>query len=135
MAVSSLLKYLGIVLLCVAGILFLFGLARTRRHTAALSKRKGEYPAPELLRARLVQRADWYCGGGLVAVALIAFVTSLIGTGRFFTQPSGNTAGAVILIAVVATIILVIALWVRHVRLSRALRDLDAGQASRDPRI
>jgi hypothetical protein len=135
MALSSLLKYLGVVLLCFAGILFLLGLARTRRNTAALSKRKGEYPAPELLRAQLVRRADWYCGGGLAAVALIAFVTSLIGTGRFFTQPSGNTAGAVILIAVVTTIILVIALWVRHVSLLRAVRNLDAGQASRDPGI
>ena len=121
MALSSLLNYLGVALLCCAGAFFLIGVARTARR-APFSGRGGGHD-DELLRARLIQLADWKCSAGLLATALAAFVTSLIGPGPFFTRPSGNAAGAVLLIAAALAFILIVALLVRHVSLSRALRD------------
>ena len=133
MAISSLLNYLGVALLCFAGVFFLIGRARTARHTTIVPAYKNKNQDNELLRARLVQRADWYCSGGLLAVALIAFAMSLIGSGPLFTRPSGNTAGAVLLIVALVTIILISALLVRYLSLSRALRDFDNKRAVQNP--
>jgi hypothetical protein len=135
MALSSLLNYLGLALLCFAGAFFMTGLARTARYATRSLGRKSDNQDVELMRVRLVQRADWNCSAGLLAIALVAFATSLIGTGPFFTRPSGNTAGAVILIAALSVIILIIALLVRYLSLSRALRAFDSKVAGRYPTI
>lgn len=132
MALSSVLRYLGVALVCFAGAFFLIGAARTAGHT---SPRKGSNQDTQMLRARLVRRADWSCGVGVLAVALAAFVTSVIGTGPVFTQPSGNMAGAVVLIATLTAIVLGVVLLTRYLILSRALRDFDNSPAGRRPGI
>ena len=79
----------------------------------------------QLARLRAVQRADWKCGAGLLGVALIACAIDLFGTGPYFYEPSGNTAGGVVLVAVLVGLVVIIALLVRHATLSRALRKLN----------
>lgn len=135
MALSSVLRYLGVALACFAGAFFLIGVVRTAGRTTPSPAWKAENKDTEMLRARLVRRADWSCSAGLLAVAVVAFVTSLIETGPFFSRPSGNTAGAVVLIAALTAIVLSIALLIRYLILSRALRDFDSSPAGRRPRI
>ena len=130
MALSSVLRYLGVALLCFAGAFFLIGVLRTAGHA---SPRKGGNQEPEMLRARLVRRADWTCSAALLTVALVAFATSVIGTGPVFTQPSGNLSGAVVLIAALTANVLATVLLIRYLILSRALRDFDNSPAGRRP--
>ena len=77
------------------------------------------------MRRRAMQQVDWKCGAVLTGLALVALSTKLVGRGAYYDEPSGNIGGGVLLIAGVVGLIVFIALIVRHVYLSRALRELD----------
>ena len=121
MSLSSLLAYTSAALAFVALIFFLIGVARSDSPFGGIKHVDGT----ELARLRAVQHADWKCGTGLLVVALMAYAANLFGTGAYFFEASGNIGGGVLLIAGVVGLVVVIALFVRHVTLSHALRKLD----------
>ena len=73
----------------------------------------------------MIRRADWRSAASLLCLALLAFALTLIGSGPLFTEPSGNVAGGVVMIAGILGLILAIVLVIRYTALSRALRGLD----------
>ena len=121
MSLASLLAYTSAALAFVAFIFFLIGFARSRRLVAPPSSRAGT----EQARLRTLQHADWKCGAGLLGVALAVYAANLFGTGVYFNEPSGNLSGGVLLITGVVGLAIIIALIIRHVMLSHALRKLD----------
>jgi uncharacterized membrane protein len=125
MTLSSLLIYVSAALVLVAFIFFMIGFARSGWPIGPLLGRTGQIDGTELTRLRAVQRADWKCGAGLLGVALVAYVTNRLGTGKYFNEPSGNISGGVLLISAVVGLVIVVALIVRHVTLLHALRKLE----------
>jgi hypothetical protein len=120
------MRYLSIALVSVAFIFLVIGLARTVRLSAGPPGSEARIATTEVERLRRIQRVDWKCSVSLLGVAVVAYVVASLGTGPFFTEPSGNIAGGVLLIAAVVGLVLAILLLIRHIGLSRALRDLDA---------
>lgn len=121
MTLSSLLIYTSSALAFVASVFFIIGVAQSDSLFGGMRHVDGT----ELARLRAVQHADWKCGTGLLGVALVAYAVKLFGTDAYFSESSGNIVGGVVLIAGVVGLVVVIALFVRHVTLSRALRKLD----------
>ena len=125
MTLSSILTDTSTALAFVAFAFLLMGFARKRRAKARPNDRTSNAGGTELMRRRAVQQADWKCGAVLLGLALVAYATTLIGNGAYYDEPSGNMAGGVLLIAGVVGSIVFIALIVRHVYLSHALRELN----------
>ena len=84
-----------------------------------------EVPFEEMQRLKAIRRVDWRSAALLLCIALPAFALSLVESGPFFTGPSGNVAGGVVLIALVVGLIVGIVLGIRYMDLSRTLRALD----------
>lgn len=82
-------------------------------------------PSDEIQRLATIRRADWRSAASLLCFALLAYALTLLGRGPFFTEPSGNVAGGVVLIAGILGLILAIVLVIRYIGLSHALRALD----------
>jgi len=121
-SLSSILSWLGLALVAMASIFLVTGTLRTRsaRHSSGT-----EVPSEEMQRLKAIRRVDWRSAALLVCVALVAFALSLSESGPFFTGPSGNVAGGVMLIALIVGLIVGIVLGIRHMDLSRTLRALD----------
>src|SRR5215472_16418388 len=96
-------------------IFLVIGTSRKRLQSAHYSSRA----LGEMQRIKAIRRVDWRCAALLLCVALFAFALSLIGTGPFFTEPSGNVAGGIVLIAQIVLLIVGIVLGIRHMDLSR----------------
>ncbi len=112
--------------LAAIGLLFLLKgaaheLAPARSRVEADAANAGQ----ELARGRALRRADWSCAAVLLGIALIAFVAGRAGSGPLFTEPSGNRAGGIVLMAIIVFVVLLVALIVREIVLSRALRRLE----------
>jgi len=84
-----------------------------------------EVPSEEIQRLKAIRRVDWRSAALLLCIALPAFALSLIEGGPFFTAPSGNVAGGVVLIALIVGLIVGIVLGIRYMDLSHTLRALD----------
>lgn len=125
MSLSALLTYTGVALALVAFIFFLIGCARYDWRIAPPVNKTRHVDRTELARIRALQRADWTCAVLLIVVALVAYISPLFGAGPYFNEPSGNIAGGVLLIAGIVSLATIIALLVRHLTVSRALRKLD----------
>src|SRR2546425_10531533 len=110
MSLSSILGYVSIAL-----IFLVIGVARTRRSYAGTSNIKASIPTAEAARLKIIRRADWRCAASLLCAALVAYALSLVGTGPFFTEPSGNATGGVLLIASIVGLILAALLVIRHI--------------------
>ena len=123
MSTASLVLFLGIALTFAALMFFLVGLGRTV--PLATWRRRKAVRGKDLERLRIVQRVDWQCAASLIGVALVAIAASRLGTGPAFTEPSGNAAGAVLLIAMIVFAVVLVTLFFRHVIVSRRLRTFD----------
>jgi len=116
------MRYVSVALIFLAFVFLVIGVARTRR-TNAVPSLETSIPAVAAARLKIIRRADWRCAAWLLCAALVAYASSLVGTGPFFTEPSGNVAGGFLLIAGIVGLILAALLVVRHIGLYRALRD------------
>src|SRR6266404_6531158 len=108
---------MSIVLIFLAFIFFLIGVARAGRTFERPSSTKAGIPAVSVERLRIIRRADWRCAASLLYAALVAYALTLVGTGPLFTEASGNVAGGVLLIAGIVGLILVALHLVRHIGL------------------
>ena len=122
MTLAALLSLLSAALSFVALVFFAVGLART---IPAAWWRSRSVDGEDAQRLRIAQRAEWQCAAGLIGVALVAVVASWLGTGPAFTEPSGNVAGGVLLIALLVSGVVLVTLFFRHVIVSHALRKLN----------
>jgi FtsH-binding integral membrane protein len=75
-------------------------------------------------RARAIRRVDWLLTLALLAIALLAIIVSVVGNGSTFSEPSGNFAGAVVLMAIILFVVVFAALAIRQSVISRARRRL-----------
>ena len=124
MSLSSILDYIGTALLALAFVFLVLAALRMSSLSARRSSRRESLPKiSERLQA--IRRADWKCAAWLCCIALAAFALSVLGSGPFFTEPSGNTAGGAVLISGVVGLLLAIVLIIRYMNLSRALRAMD----------
>jgi hypothetical protein len=117
-SLSTILDYLAIASVAVAFIFVVIGAARTRRHAIG-------FPAEEVYRLKALRRADWRSAASLLCIAFLSFALSVAERGTFFTQPSGNTAGGLLLVAAIFGLILALVLSIRYLEVSRALRALN----------
>jgi len=124
MSLSSILDFVGRALVIMAFIFLVIGTLRMLPASARGSS-SGEMPSGKVQRLETIRRADWRSAASLLCLALLAFALTLIGSGPLFTEPSGNVAGGVVLIAGILGLILAIVLVIRYMALSRALRALD----------
>ena len=97
---------------------------------SARDSSNGGVSVTEIQRFERIWRADWTSAAFLLCLALLCFALNLLGSGPFFTQPSGNVAGGVVLITGILGLILAIVLVIRYIGLSRALRGLDNQQSA-----
>ena len=106
---------------------FIFLVIGTLRMLPVSDRRSSsrEVPPDEIKRLVTIRRADWRSAASLLCLAFLAFALTLIGSGPLFTEPSGNVAGGVVLIAGILGLILAIVLVIRYIGLSHALRALD----------
>jgi len=117
-SLSTILDYLAIGSVVTAFIFVVIGAARIRRRPIG-------FPAEEVHRLKALRRADWRSAASLFCIAFLAFALSVTERGTFFTQPSGNTAGGLLLVAAIFGLILALVLLIRYIAVSRALRALD----------
>jgi len=124
MSLSSILGFVGRALVIMALIFLVIGTLRMLPGSARGSSSR-EVPSDKIQRLEMIRRADWRSAASLLCLALLAFALTLIGSGPLFTEPSGNVAGGVVMIAGILGLILAIVLVIRYTALSRALRGLD----------
>jgi hypothetical protein len=125
MTANALLSYLGVALLFAAAVFFVIGICRFRKRRNRESVSAAEAPRNDK-DLRATQGADLLCGTILIAAALIAEVVSRARGGPASGQPSGNTAGGVLAIALATISCVTACLVVRHPTLLHLRRKLDA---------
>jgi uncharacterized membrane protein len=131
-SLKSTLGYVGMVLAIIALVFLAIGVSRTRSLSVRRSTAIGA--SDERQRLKAIRRADWISAALLLCLALVAFALTLIETGPFFTERSGNIAGAMVLISMIVGLIVAIVLLIRLVALSRALRALGNSRRNYDRR-
>ena len=114
---SRLLLYLGIAFAIIALAFCLVPMART-----PVARRDGRLGLAE--RACAIRRIDWISGLVILAIALLDIIFSVVGNGRVFSEPSGNAAGAVVLMALILVIVVFVALVIRQTVIYRARKRL-----------
>ncbi len=121
-SLAVILAYVGSALAFLAVVFLLIGAIRTSR--LRLPRIKTGVVASDL-RLLALRRADWRCARHLLYLAIFLMVISLVSTGAFFTEPSGNVAGGALLSGALVGLLCVVVLVGRHRFLSRALSDLE----------
>jgi hypothetical protein len=119
---SALLQSMSFALAAIALLFLLKGAARGIPLARSRSRADAADAREERARRHALRRADWSCSLVLAAIALIALVAGRAGSGPLFTEPSGNRAGGIVLVVIIGSVVLLAALAVRHIVLSRALR-------------
>jgi hypothetical protein len=133
---NAILAYLGVALAIPAAVFLLLGVTRRRRQSIGIIDENGGPPRPALVLVLSTRRADIAAGVLLFAASVAIELIGLIRGGPASGEPSGNTAGGIVAVALLTFFCLIGCLCVRRLILGHYRRVLIAQVSKRfeDPR-